>query len=73
MTPPTSQKEVQNFIGLVYYYRDRTRLSHMFAPFNKWTYSKVKFKWTEVKQKSLEAIKRIVECNILSAYTDFNK
>ena len=35
--------------------------------------SKVKLKWTEIKQKVFKEIKRIVDRNILLAHTDFSK
>ena len=48
MNPPTSQKEVRNFIGAVNYYRNMWEIrSHTLAPLTKITPSKVKFKWTK--------------------------
>ena len=35
--------------------------------------NKVKIKWTEVKQKASEEIKRIMARNILLAYASFSK
>ena len=47
--------------------------SHMLAPLTKLTPSKVKYKWTEVEQKSFKEIKRIVSPNILLAFPYFDK
>ena len=49
------------------------RLSHTLDYLTKVTSSIVKFKWTKIKQDSLEEIKQIVACNILLAYQDFNE
>ena len=58
MMPPTSQKEVPNFIGLVKYYCDMwERRSHMLVPLTKITSSKVKYKWTKTEQDAFEEIK----------------
>ena len=35
--------------------------------------SKVKFKWNKIKQDAFDKINRIVACNTLLAYTDFNE
>ena len=52
MIPPTSQMEVRQFIGLVNYYRNLCgRLSHMLESLTKLTSSRVKFKWTKIKQE----------------------
>ena len=44
MKPPTSQKEVRQFTGVVKYYRDMwERLSHTLTPLTRITSSKVNF------------------------------
>ena len=47
--------------------------SHTLEPLTKLTYIKRKFKWTKVKQDDFDKIKRIVACNNLSTYPDFNE
>ena len=50
MNPPTSQKEVQKFIGVVNYYHDIwPRRSHVLEPLTRITPNKKKFEWTKVK------------------------
>ena len=44
----------------------------MLGTLPKITLNKVKFKWTEVKQKALEGLKWIVARNTLSFYPYFN-
>ena len=57
MAPMTYRKEVQNFIGVINYYRNMwTRRSHMSSPLTKLTPINRKFKWTEVKQDSFDKI-----------------
>ena len=74
IAPPTSQKEVQNFIGVINYYRYIwPRRSHTFAPLTKLTSIKRKFKWKKVEQDAFEEIKRIVARGTLLTYPDFNK
>ena len=50
MNPPTSQKEVRKFIGVVNYYHDIwPRRSHVLEPLTRITPNKKKFEWTKVK------------------------
>ena len=61
-------------MGSVNYYRNIwARLLHKLAPITKITPSKVKFKWTKIEQDTFEEMKRIVPCNVLIAYQDFNE
>ena len=56
------------------YYPDIwVRLSHTLVPLTNITSSKVKLKWTKIKQYALYEIKRIVTCDTLSAYPEFNE
>ena len=72
MNPPTSQKEVRQFISLVHYYRDiRARRSHTFVSLTKISSNKVKYKWTKIGQDDFEEIKRIVDRDNLLVYPDF--
>ena len=61
MTPPKNTKYVQAFIGVINYYRDMwDRRLHLLHPLTALTSPKVKFKWTDVEQKSYDEIKRTV-------------
>ena len=65
MTPPTYQKEVCQFIGLVEYYLNMcARFSHTLASLTKMTSIKVKCKWTKIKLELFKEIKRILARNI---------
>ena len=62
------------FIVLVNYYRDMwAKRSHLLNPLTALTSNKVNFKWTDAEQEALDEIKRIVSCNTLLIYPDFNK
>ena len=51
MIPLTSQKEVSNLIGVVYYYQHMLAIHlHTLEPSTKLNQSKVIFKWNEVKK-----------------------
>ena len=74
MTPPTTEQQVNVFIGLFNYYRYIwSRWSHFLQPLTSLTSDKVTFKWTAIEQKVLEDIKRIFACDTLLAYLDFNE
>ena len=74
MNPPTSQKEVRQFIGVVNYYRNMwPRRSHTLESLNRITSDKIKFKWIKVEQDAFEKIKRTVACYTLLTYPDFNE
>ena len=74
MAPPTSRKELQKFIGVINYYCDMwPRRSHILAPSNKLTYIKRNFKRAQVKQDDFDEIKRIVTCDTILTYPDFNE
>ena len=61
MTLPTTKHWVRAFIGLLNYYGDIwAKRSHLLQPLTSLTSDKVKFKWTDVKQKSFGDIKLIV-------------
>ena len=49
------------------------RWSHLLYPWNEITSPKVKFKWTDMEQKSFDDIKYAVTHDTLLAYTDLNK
>ena len=47
--------------------------SHTLAPLTRLTYIKLIFKWTQVKQDTFKTIYRIVACDTLLTYPDFNE
>ena len=72
MKPPTSQKEVQTFIGVISHYRNIwSSQSHMVAPLPRFTSIKTKFKWTQVEKVTFDEIKQIMACDNLSTYPNF--
>ena len=74
MVPPTSQKKVRQFIGVINYYRNMwPRRSHMLALLTKLTSIKSKFKWMEFEQDDFDKIKRIVARDNLLTYPEFNE
>ena len=50
-----------------------TKRSHLLQPLNVLKSNTVKFKWTDVEQKTFDEIKRIVVCDTLLIYPYFNK
>ena len=74
MVPPTSQKGVRTFIGVINYYHSMwPRLSHTLATLTKLTSNNRKFKWTKVEQDAFDEIKRIVARDTLLTHPDFNE
>ena len=74
MKPPTCQKEVQNFIGVINYYCNMwLRRSHTLLPLTKLMFIKRNFKFTQVEQYAFNKIKRIVDCDTLLTCPDFNE
>ena len=74
MVPPTPRKLVRNFIGIINSYRDMwPRRSHKLVPLTKLTYINRNFKWTKFEQYDFDKIKRIMACDTLLTYLDFNE
>ena len=74
IAPPTTRKELQQFIGVVNYYRDMwKRRSDLLAPLSALCSSTVKWHWTDIDQKAFEAIKAAISKVILLSYPDFTK
>ena len=60
-------------MGVGNYYRDMWSIrSYTLAPLTNITSSKVKFKWTKIKQEVFKVINWIVASNIFLAYPYFN-
>ena len=73
MKPPTYQKEVWKFIGVVNYYHNIwARSSDTLATLTKIAPSNVNFKWTNIEQDAFDEIKRIEARDRLLDYPDFN-
>ena len=72
IAPPTTRKELRRFIGLINYYRDMwIHRSDTLAPLTALTSRNVPWRWTEVKQKAFNAMKRIISRETLLSYPDF--
>ena len=73
LKPPTTKKQLRSFIGIINYYRDMwIRRSELLAPLTSMTSKEVKFKWTELHQKNLDLIKKVIAKETLLAYPNFN-
>ena len=74
LAAPTTRKKLRTFLGMVNYYRDMwVRRSHVLTPLAALTSTGVKFKWTDVHQKSFEDMKRILARETLLAHPDFSQ
>ena len=74
MKSPKNTKEVHEFIGIVSYYKVIwDKQSHLLHHLTALTSHKVKFKWTDLEQKSFDDNKRAVSQDTLLAYPDFNR
>ena len=74
MNPPTSRKQLWQFIGVVNCYRAMCpRKSHTLAPLTIMSPNKRKFKRTKIEQDVFDKIKQIVTHDNLLTYPDFNK
>ena len=74
MAPPTYQKEVRNFIGVINYYRYMcTRQSHTLAPLTKLTSIKRNSKCKKVEQDAFDEVKRFVARDTLLTHPYFNE
>ena len=70
---PISLKKVWQFIGVVNYYHDMWARHYMLATLTKITLSKVKFKWTKIKQDAFNETDRIVARDTLLTCPGFNE
>ena len=74
MNPPTYQKQVQTFIGVINYYFDMwPSQSHTLAPLTRLASIKWKFKWTQVEQCAFKKTNYIMANNTLFTYLGFNE
>ena len=74
MPPPTTPREVKQFLGLVGYYQKFVpRFADIARPLNALTRKDVEFEWNEICQESFELLKRkLIEAPILQ-YPDPSK
>ena len=69
MNPPTPRGEVQNFIGVIDYYRDmRPKQSHRLSTLTRITSIKRRSKCTQVELDSFDKIKWIMARDTLLTY-----
>ena len=71
---PTSQKEVQQFLGLANYYRRFVKdFATIAKPLHHLTEKTAEFKWTEQCQKAFEEIRHRLVSSPILAFPDFSK
>ena len=64
---------MRQFIGMINFYRDMwQKRSELLAPLTALTFKNVKYYWNDKHQKCFEAIKRVIEREVLLGYPDFN-
>ena len=74
MPPPTTPKEVKQFLGLVGYYRKFIpRFSDIARPMHALTKKGIEFDWTDQCQKSFELLKQCIMTEPILVYPDPRK
>jgi len=74
LAPPKTVKQVRRFVGLINYYRDMwPRRAHIMTPITNLTAKDVKFKWTQIEQKTFDDMNAILGREVLLTYPNFNK
>jgi hypothetical protein len=59
--PPTTRKQLRQFIGMVNYYPDMwPQRSHFLAPLSSLTSAKVKWQWTNEHQEAFDKMKALM-------------
>ena len=70
---PKTHKQLRQFIVMIRLYRDmRKKRSELSTPLTVLTSKNVKYNWKDKHQKCFDAIKFVIGCEVLLAYTDFN-
>ena len=70
---PKTRKQLRQFIGMINFYRDMwKKRSELLAPLTSLTSKNVKYDWKDEHQKCFEAIKRVIEREVLLGYPNFN-
>ena len=73
IAPPTTRKQLRQFIGIINYYRDMwKRRSDLLAPLTALCSSTVKWRWTDVEQKAFDLVKTAISKDVLLLYPDFH-
>eukprot|EP00957_Ditylum_brightwellii_P145115 11052778-Ditylum_brightwellii.AAC.1 len=71
---PPKNKNPKRFIGIIDFYRYMWKgRTEKLVPLTVLTSKSSKWKWTEVEQQALEAVKTAVAKNTYLLYPDFNK
>ena len=74
LSPPKDKRQLRHFLGMINYYRDMwRRRSHYSAPLTGLVSKNVKFTWGPEQQKAFDTIKKIISCEMLLAFPDFNE
>ena len=74
MPPPTTQKEVRQFLGLAGYYRKFVpKYSDIARPLTDLTKKDIQFKWTEKCQQTFDRLKELLSKEPILKYPDPNK
>ena len=74
IAPPTTKKQLRSFIGIINYYRDMwIHRSEILAPLTAMTSKQAKWGWNKKCQNSSDTIKKIISCETLLSYPNFNE
>ena len=74
MPPPTTQKEVRQFLGLAGYYRKFVpKYSDIARPLTDLTKKDIQFRWTEKCQQTFDMLKELLSKESILKYPDPNK
>jgi hypothetical protein len=74
IAPPTTQKQLRRFLGMVNYYHDMWRRhSHILAPLTQYASPNMKFRWTSEMQEAFDHVKHLITCETLLSFPDFTK
>ena len=70
---PKTRKQLRQFIGMINFYRDMwQKRSELLAPLTALTSKNVKYDWKDKHQKCFDAIKCLIQRELLLAYPYFN-
>ena len=73
LSVPKTCKILRQFIGMINFYGDMwQKSSELLSPSTNLTPKNVKYKWKDERQKCFDAIKCVIEREILLAYPDLN-
>ena len=61
LTPPTTKRQLRDFLGMITYYRDMWQgRSHILAPLSAMCSAKAKYVWGDKEQKAFKDIKALM-------------